>query len=168
LDDDSDFGWLAVRNLASRGVVDSSFVERARDADDTLQGRLSALTAVASMPSAGAKEWAWRELTTNRDRSNYELNSLAQGFWEGTDLEAVRPYAERYFADVPAMAQWVGEDALSRVATLAYPSRVVEEEVAALSARVRESGRLTAAVRRSVVDAESQLREALRSRATFG
>ena len=80
----------------------------------------------------------------------------------------MRPYAERYFTDVPAMAGWVGEDALARVATLAYPSRVVDDEVVALSERVLAEGRLTAAVRRSVVDAESQLREALRSRATFG
>jgi aminopeptidase N len=168
LDDDSDFGWLAVRNLAARGVVERSFVERARDADDTLQGRLSALVAVASMPSAQAKEWAWRELTANRSRSNYELNALAQGFWEASDLDTVRPYAERYFTDVPAMADWVGEDALSRVAALAYPSRVVDDEVVALSTQVLAGGALTAAVRRSVVDAESQLREALRSRATFG
>jgi aminopeptidase N len=168
LDEDSDFGWLAVRNLAARGVVGRSFVEEVRDADDTLQGRLSALMAVASLPSPEAKHWAWHELTANRARSNYELNALAQGFWETKDLASVRPYAQRFFTDVPAMAAWVGEDALSRVTTLAYPSRVVDDEVVALSERVLDSGGLTVAVRRSVVDAQSQLREALRSRATFG
>jgi aminopeptidase N len=66
------------------------------------------------------------------------------------------------------MAQWVGEDAMARVASLAYPARVVEEATADLSAATVASGQLSVAVRRSVVDAESELREALRSRATFG
>jgi aminopeptidase N len=122
----------------------------------------------ASMPSADAKAWAWGELTTNRARSNYELNALAQGFWASGEPDVLRPYAARYFADVPAMSAWVGDDALARVATLAYPSRVVEEDTAALSRAALQRGDLTAAVRRSIVDAQSQLEEALRSRATFG
>ena len=119
---DSDFGWIAVRNLAARGLVDEDFVEGRRADDDTLQGRLNALMARAAMPAAEAKAWAWGELTANRSRSNYELNALAQGFWLADDLAVVRPYAERYFTDVPAMTAWVGEDAIARVATLAYPA----------------------------------------------
>ncbi len=168
LEGDSDFGWLAVRNLAARGLVDRGFVEARRADDNTLQGRLSSLLAAAAMPWADAKEWAWTELTTNRARSNYELNALAQGFWLGEDLDVVRPYAQRYFTDVPVMSDWVGEDAIARLATFAYPSRIVEDEVADLSASTVASGSLSVAVRRSVVDAESELREALRSRASFG
>ena len=168
LEEDSDFGWIAVRNLASRGLVDRGFIEGRRADDDTLQGRLNALFASASMPSADVKAWAWDELTANRSRSNYELNALAQGFWLADDLDVVRPYAERYFTDVPAMTAWVGEDAIARVATLAYPARIVEEATAELSAAAVAAGALSVAVRRSVVDAESELREALRSRATFG
>ena len=168
LEDDSDFGWIAVRNLAARGLVDDDFVEARRAADDTLQGRLSALGARAAMPSAEAKAWAWGELTANRQHSNYELNALAQGFWLADDLDTVRPYVDRYFEDVPAMTQWVGEDAIARVATLAYPGRVVEDATVARSEAALGEGGLTPGVRRSMVDAESQLREALRSRATFG
>jgi aminopeptidase N len=168
LEADSDFRWLVVRNLASRGLVDAAFIERVRQADDTLAGRLGALAARASLPGAAAKEWAWSEITANRDRSNYELNALASGFWSEDDLDAVRGYVPRYFAEVPPMAQWVGADALSRVATLAYPARVVEQATADASAAALAGEGLTPAVRRSVVDADSELREALRSRATFG
>ena len=66
------------------------------------------------------------------------------------------------------MREWVGEDAMARVATLAYPGRVVEDATVELSEAALGGGGLSAAVRRSVVDAESELREALRSRATFG
>jgi aminopeptidase N len=168
LEDDSDFGWIVVRNLASHGLAGRDLIEATRERDDTLQGRLSALMAGASMPGADAKEWAWAELTTNRSRSNYELNALAQGFWVSGGPEVLRPYAARYFADVPAMSGWVGDDALARVATLAYPARVVEEDTAALSRAALQREDLTAAVRRSVVDGQSELEEALRSRAAFG
>lgn len=168
LEEDSDFGWIAVRNLAARGLVDEEFVEGRRADDDTLQGRLNALMARAAMPGADAKAWAWAELTTNRSRSNYELNALAQGFWLAEDLAVVRPYVERYFTDLPAMSAWVGEDAIAHVARLAYPGRVVEDATVEHSEAALRSSRLTAAVRRSIVDAESELREALRSRATFG
>ena len=59
-EEDSDFGWIAVRNLAARGLVDEDFVEGRRADDDTLQGRLNALLARAAMPGADAKAWAWQ------------------------------------------------------------------------------------------------------------
>jgi aminopeptidase N len=168
LEEDNDFGWLAVRNLASRGLVDRAFVEGSQEADDTLQGRIAALQALAALPGAEAKRWAWGELTSNRRRSNYELNALAQGFWPAEDLDDVRPYAARYFTDVPAMRDWVGEDALARVAQLAYPWTVVEQATEDLGVTALARDDLTPAVRRSMVDAQWQLSEAMRSRATFG
>jgi aminopeptidase N len=168
LGDDSDLRWLVVRNLATRGQVDDGFIEGVRRDDDTLAGRLGALTARASLPEAVAKEWTWEQLTANRERSNYELNALAAGFWAQDDLEVLRGYVPRYFADVPQMERWVGADALGRVATLAYPSRVVELPTAAASAAALAGTALSPAVRRSIVDADSELREALRSRAVFG
>jgi aminopeptidase N len=157
-----------VRNLAARGLVDDDFVEARRAADDTLQGRLSALGARAAMPSAEAKAWAWGELTGNRARSNYELNALAQGFWLADDLDTVRHYVARYFEDVPAMHEWVGEDAIAHVARLAFPGRVVEDATVVQCEAALGGAGLSAAVRRSMVDAESELREALRARAVFG
>lgn len=168
LEGDSDFRWLVVRNLAGQGMVDRAFVEDVRRDDDTLSGRLGGLAARAALPGEEAKAWAWEQLTANRDRSNYELNALAAGFWSGDDLDILRGYVPRYFADVPAMAEWVGADALGRVATLAYPSRVVEQATADASAATLAGDGLTPAVRRSVVDADSELREALRSRSLFG
>ncbi|HEV7145908.1 MAG TPA: ERAP1-like C-terminal domain-containing protein, partial [Pedococcus sp.] len=165
---DSDFRWIVIRNLASRGLVEREDIERFHAQDDTLQGRLGALTAAAALPGAEAKAWAWAELTTNRDRSNYELNALAQGFWSAPGPQVLRPYVARYFEDVPAMTAWVGEDALARVASLAYPGRVVESETLEASQSALAGPGLSPAVRRAMVDGESELREALASRALYG
>ena len=64
------------------------------------------------------------------------------------------------------MTQWLGEDALSRVATMTYPSRFVSAETLELS-REALAGELQQGVRRSIVDQQSELEEALASREAF-
>ncbi|CCH78785.1 putative aminopeptidase [Nostocoides japonicum T1-X7] len=165
--DDRDLRWLVVRRLAQLGLVDDAAIEDFRAADDTLTGHLASLTARAARPDPEAKAWAWSELTTNRERSNYELNALAEGFWASGSRDLLLPYAARYATDIPPLSGWLGEDALARVATLAYPSRLVSEDVLRTIERVVTDPDLSPAVRRAVVDQGSAMREALRSLATF-
>jgi aminopeptidase N len=126
------------------------------------------LQAKASAPHASAKVWAWDELTGDSGRSNYELNALAAGFWHASDLDVLRPYVSRYFLDVPGLSGRIGEDALAKLAALAYPADLVEASTAEQSAAALRRGDLSASVRRAMVDADSQLREAMASRAAFG
>jgi aminopeptidase N len=165
---DSDFRWVVLGNLARRGLIGSAELDAALDEDRTMAGNLKWLQAKASAPGAPAKVWAWEQLTGDHGRSNYELNALAAGFWHSGDQDVLRPYVARYFCDVPALSGRVGEDALARVAALAYPANVVEAFTAEQSAAALTRPDLTASVRRAIVDADSQLREALASRAVFG
>ena len=168
LGDDSDFRWVVLVNLARRGAIGEAEIDAALERDHTMQGSLKALQAKASAPDVSAKVWAWEQLTADHGRSNYELNALATGFWHARDLDVLRPFVGRYFSDVPKLSGRVGEDALARVAALAYPSRVVDAWTAEQSAAALRRSDLTASVRRAMVDADSQLREALASRAAFG
>jgi aminopeptidase N len=165
---DPDFRWVVLGNLARRGAIGPADIDVALDRDHTMSGNLKALQAKASAPDATAKVWAWEQLTGEHGRSNHELNALAGGFWHASDHDVLRPYVARYFTDVPALSGRVGEDALATVAALAYPSRVVEASTADQSAAALQRSDLTASVRRAMVDADSQLREALASRAAFG
>ncbi|MEO7751782.1 MAG: aminopeptidase N [Terracoccus sp.] len=166
LQDDGDFRWIVVRNLAARGLIGVDDVEGYRSRDDTLQGSLNALLCRAGLPDPEAKAWAWDQLTGRHGRSNYEMTHLARGFWTTPDDALVADYVPRYFTDVPAMSGWVGEDALARVVLVAFP-RVISEETARLSAAALERSDLTPAVRRSLVDADAELREVLASRRAF-
>ena len=168
MEGDTDLRWQVLRNLAASGTIGEPEIDAALELDRTLQGSLHALRAKASRPDAASKAWAWDQLTGHRGRSNYEMNELAAGFWTARDLEVVRPYVERYFADVPAMAGRVGEDALARVGTLAYPSPVVEQSTLELTRAALERADLSPAVRRALVDTGSELAEAVRSQAVFG
>ncbi|MBB2986080.1 aminopeptidase N [Terracoccus luteus] len=166
LSDDGDFRWIVVRNLAGRGLLDDEGIEQFRSRDDTLQGSLNALLCRASRPDADAKAWAWEQLTGRHGRSNYEMVHLARGFWQAPDDDLVAAYVPRYFDDVPAMAGWVGEDALSRVVESAFPV-VFSDETARLSAAALERTDLSPGVRRPLVDCDSELREVLASRRAF-
>jgi aminopeptidase N len=168
LEGDSDFRWVVLGNLARRGAIGSAGLHVALEQDRTMAGNLRWLQAKASEPDPAAKLWAWEQLTGEYGRSNYELNALAAGFWHASDQDVLRPYVARYFADVPALAGRVGEDALARVAALAYPANLVEASTADQSAAALGRLDLTASVRRAIVDADSELREALASQAVFG
>ena len=164
---DRDFRWLVLRSLATAGAIGTDEIEAVRAEDTSLQGNLGALTARAALPTAADKEWAWEELVGAHGRSNYELNALASGFWTGRHTDLVRPYVARFHRDIPALQGRVGQDALARVATLAYPRTVVEEATATATEQAL-AGELSPAVRRALVDQQSVLREVLGSRAAFG
>jgi len=163
LSGDTDFRWDVVANLARRGLLDEAGIETVEAQDRTISGQATALRVRATLPTPGAKSWAWGQLTRRTDRSNHELNALAAGFWVTPDLELVRPYVARFFAEVPALIGWLGEDALARVVKLGYP-RVVETATAELGAAALTRTDLTPAVSRNLLDGAWALGEALASR----
>ena len=167
LDGDADFRWILIGQLTRRGLIGSAEVDEALAQDRTMSGHLGALTARAAIPTEEGKAAAWADLTTNRERSNHELVAIAAGFWGPADRSLVEPYVERYFADVPPMRAWLGEDALARVAAMTYPSRFVSDKTLELSRATLERTDIDQGVRRSIVDAQSELEEALASRRAF-
>jgi aminopeptidase N len=167
LDSDTDFRWLILGNLARRGLLDPTELDAAEEADPTFGGRLAALQARASQPSPAAKEWAWSQVVDERAaRSNHQLVALLLGFWAASDLDLVRPYVGRFFAEVPSLSGWLGDDALARVVRLGFP-RVVERTTLALAEEALASATLSPATRRNLVDGASALSEAVVSRERY-
>ncbi|MDE9365145.1 aminopeptidase N [Luteipulveratus sp. YIM 133132] len=167
LESDDDIRWAAVTRLVVLGEAGDREIDAVHEQDRTMSGDRNALRAKASAPTDAAKSWAWQQITEQTGRSNYELNFLATGFWRTSQRDLLEPYVDRYFADVPAMVQWVGEDALQRVAELTFPWPVVTPATrdAADAALARTD--LSPAVRRAMVDARSHLDDALRSLERF-
>ena len=168
LEADDDFRWQAVKRLAQLGALDGE-LELMAQHDTSLSGQLSALMARASQPDAESKAWAWAELAGRESgRSNYERNNLAQGFWSSGEPEVLAGYVERYLTEVPALSGVVGEDALARVAQLAFPLPVPTQATADAVDAVLAGGKVSPAVRRSMVDQRAVLTEVLRSQERFG
>ncbi|MEP6651300.1 MAG: aminopeptidase N [Lapillicoccus sp.] len=164
---DSDFRWLLVGNLARRGLVDDDALDAAEATDPTFGGRLAALQARASQPTEAAKAWAWSQVVEEHSsRSNHELVALLQGLWATPDLQLVRPYVGRFFAEVPRLSEWVGDDALARVVRAGFP-RVVERASLRQAEETLAGATLSPATRRNIVDGASALSEAVVSRERY-
>ncbi|MDQ6949703.1 MAG: ERAP1-like C-terminal domain-containing protein, partial [Actinomycetota bacterium] len=133
----------------------------------TFAGRIAALHARAAVPTPEAKAWAWAEITLpGSGRSNHELVALLDGMWAAGGPDLLRPYARRFFEEVPRLSEWVGEDALARVVRFGFPRVVERATLERAEAALR--GDLSPATRRNVVDGASALLEALVSRERFG
>jgi aminopeptidase N len=167
LDGDDDFRWSVLRRLAMLDALSESEIDAAAAADLSLAGSLAALGVRAVRPTAEAKAWAWAALRDDAELSNYAALSVAGGFWVAPDPELVRPYVEKVGDLCMALSARMGDDAVSRVATAIHPTRLVDDTTAAASTALLERDDLTPGVRRALVDADHELREALASRRRF-
>ncbi len=167
LDGDDDFRWSVLRRLASLDALSENEIDAAAAADRSLAGSLAALGVRAVRPTAAAKAWAWAALRDDAELSNYAALSVAGGFWVAPDPELVRPYVEQVGDLCVALSARMGDDAVSRVANAIHPTRLVDDATAAASAALLERDDLTPGVRRALLDADHELREALASRRRF-
>ena len=125
-------------------------------------------------PTAAAKAWAWQELVARPQesaRSTHERLQLALGFWRGAGDEirdVLRPYVERYLAQVPPLEGPLGDAAFGKIAAAAFPAVMVEPATADLVAARLADASLGVASRRALGDGLADLRLALHARATFG
>jgi aminopeptidase N len=164
---DDDFRWSVLRRLATFGVLGDDEIAAAEAADRSLAGSLAALGVRAVRPTAQAKEWAWGRLRDDADLSNYAALAIAGGFWTAPDAALVRPYVAQVGDLLVGLSGRMGDDAVSRVVSAMHPTSLVEDGTLEASAAMLARADLTPGVRRALVDANHELREALASRRRF-
>ena len=162
------FRWQAMRALCEHGQAGPGDIEAERQRDRSSQGALHALECRASLPDPVTKEEAWLSLTTDASLSNYEAYALARYFFRPRQVDLTAPYAERYFAEIPATAEFRNGWMVERVAALGFPRYSVSADTVARAEAAAGSTTLASGVRRAIADATDDLRRVLVSRATFG
>ena len=80
---DLDLRWRVLVRLATLGAIDRAELRRALDAEPTARSRVEHTRAMASLPDAEAKAWAWQRFTGEVDVPNYELEAAGLGMWRG-------------------------------------------------------------------------------------
>ena len=162
-------------SLARLGAAGDADIDARLARDTSLDGRLHALAARAAIPTAAAKAAAWDVLGggaaagegAGEGASNYERIHSARGFWRTSDPQLVAPYVARYCQELPGLQTALGEAALGRLASAAFPAAIATADTAALvTARLGEAG-LVPAVRRAFVDGLADLSYALVSRRRY-
>ncbi|CAN5382878.1 aminopeptidase N [soil metagenome] len=93
---DQDQRWTLLTALVAAGEAGQSDIESERERDNTSHGREKAAKALASRPTAEAKEAAWQAAVEQADLPNAVVNAMAAGFGRAVDVEVLRPYVQRY------------------------------------------------------------------------
>jgi aminopeptidase N len=160
---DTELRWHLVGRLAALGLLDDADVDAELARDDTAAGRLHALTARASMPDAAAKQRTWEAVTGDDALSNHESQALAVGFWQAGQDDVLRPYVERYVAELPALWQARTPQVAGTLAERLFPRTVVAQEVLDRTAGL-EQPEHPAGLRRYVSEGRSDLARAVGAR----
>ena len=167
IDLDLDLRWRLLVRLATLGATDRQELQAALDAEPTGRSRVEHTRAVASLPDAEAKAWAWDRFTGRVDVPNYELEAAGSGMWRDGQEDLTEPYVDRYFADLPATvgvrSGWVLADATESFFPRTSLSSSTLERAQALAA----DEALDLSVRRRLADEADRLARLLAVRSRY-
>ncbi|PUA79268.1 aminopeptidase N [Nocardioides currus] len=158
--------WRLLTRLAALGAVDRAALDEHLAAEPTAVSTIQHARAVASLPDAEAKAWAWDRFLGVVDVPNYELQSAGQGMWQPGQEEITAAYVDRFFADLPGTASHRSGWLLSEAAGWFFPLTALTEDVVARSEALAADEGLETSLRRqlAVLADEVRRRIAVRSR----
>ncbi|MGY2703588.1 aminopeptidase N [Nocardioides sp. HB32] len=161
VDLDLDLRWRLLVRLATLGATDREELQAALDDQPTGRSRVEHTRALASLPDAEAKAWAWDRFTGKVDVPNYELEAAGAGMWRGGQEQLTAAYVDRYFVDLPATvgvrSGWVLADATD----FFFPRTSVTEETRDRTLAMSREESLDLSVRRRLADQADRLTRTL-------
>src|ERR1022692_305540 len=122
---DTEFRWMLLRRLVSRGAAGHAEIETELDRDRTDAGERHAAACRAAIPDPAAKEAAWAQIVSG-ELPNAVFRATLDGFTDPDPdhdhAELLEPYGPRFFDEVGRawrdwgadMAQWFAENAYPR------------------------------------------------------
>lgn len=97
---DADMRWTLLTSLVTGGFAGEDEIAAEAERDKTATGAERAARARASMPTAEAKDAAWRSVFDQDKLANQTIAQTAAGFSHAHDTTLLEPYIERYFAAI--------------------------------------------------------------------
>ena len=165
---DLDLRWAVLVALAAAGAATREELDAALAAEPTATSRVEHARAVASLPDAAAKAWAWERFTGDADVSNYELESAGEGMWRAGQEHLTDEYAQRYLDALPGLEQvhvgWV----LGTATQAFFPLTALSDEVVAAARELLAGDTLDLTVRRNLVDMTDELERRIAVRKAYG
>ncbi len=163
---DTDLRWSLLQRLAATGQIAEEDIERELATDDTAAGRRQAAVARAARPTVEAKQQAWEAAMEKTDLANAMLTATVTGFVQADQVDLLRPYRERFFAEIiPAWDRQTMEMGQTLAMGL-YPALLVEQETLDATDGFLADPDINPALRRLVVEGRDGVVRALRARAT--
>jgi aminopeptidase N len=162
---DTELRWRLLQRLAATGRAGDAEIdaELARDATDA--GRRFALGCRARIPDAEQKAAAWRLVAESTDIGLEDSIEVARSFSMAEHAQLLAPYAEKYFAQLPAI--WAAGAGWLRVLLGAelFPYSAASPELLDRIAEFLADPDTDPALARVVIESRDMAEKALRSRA---
>jgi hypothetical protein len=124
---DTDLRWRLLHALVAHGAAGPERIEEELAADPTSTGRRQAERARSLVPTAAAKEEAWRRAVHDDTLPNAVTESIISGFAHPTQKALLAPYVERYFAEVADVWERRTSEHAQAVVIGLFPSWAVEQ-----------------------------------------
>ena len=102
---DLELRWRVLLRLAKLGAVDRDQLAAALAEETTAVSQVEHAKALAALPDAEAKAWAWQRFTGEVEVPNYELEAIGLGLWQVGQERLTDPYVARYFDEVLATTE---------------------------------------------------------------
>ena len=167
IDLDLDLRWRILVQLAVLGETDRDELRSALDAEPTARSRVEHTRAVASLPDAEAKAWAWERFTGEVDVPNYELEAAGTGMWRSGQEHLTEAYVDRYFADLPGTVDKRSGWVMAEAAAWFFPATSLTGETLARAHALIDLEGLDLPIRRRVVDLADELAHRLAIREAY-
>ncbi len=165
---DDELRWAIVQSLSARGALRPDEIETELERDPSAAGQRHAATARALQPTPEAKAEAWRLAVEDDSVPNAMQEAAIAGFAHSTQGELLKPYVERYFAEIPDVwRRRTSELAQNAVVGLfpTWTSTIEQATVDAADAFLAQVD-VPPALRRLVSEGRADVLRALRARQT--
>jgi aminopeptidase N len=152
LEIDTDLSWQLLIGLAAGGAASVADIDAALDADNTAKGGEAAATAKAAIPTAEAKQAAWRSLVDSDELPNTIVRATALGLQHPTGRALAADFIEPYFAALEPI--WKGRtyQIAQYLITGLYPAQLADAELRDATRAWLDAHRDIPALRRLVTE----------------
>ena len=158
---DTEFRWLLLRRLVSRGAAAPAAIDAELDRDRTDAGERHAAACRASIPDPMAKEAAWAQIVSG-ELPSAVFRATLDGFTDPDHAELLEPYGQRFFDEATrAWSDW-GSDMAQWFAQNAYPRAMITPAAIAMADDYIARSDLPAPLRRLLSEGRDDVARALR------
>ncbi|GAA4141677.1 aminopeptidase N [Actinomadura keratinilytica] len=161
---DTDLRWSLLRRLVVTGRAGEAEIDAELKRDPTAAGERNAAGCWAALPSAEAKAAAWERIVSGK-LPNAVYRATLGGFVEPDQAELLRPYVDRFFAEVGRVWQEWSSDMAQTFAEVAYPFLIIEQATIDRTESYIAEHRPPAALVRLLSEGRDGVARALRARA---
>jgi aminopeptidase N len=165
---DLELRWRILLRLAKLGGVDRDQLAAALAEETTAVSQVEHAKALAALPDAEAKAWAWQRFTGEVEVPNYELEAIGLGLWQVGQEHLTDPYVARYFDEVLATTEVRSSQMLAVATKIFYPRWSATEDTVARAHALLGRDDVDSTIRREIVDETWDLERRLAVRQAFG